>query len=266
MTLFPDFSLNLNMLKRLSIACMFFVLSACVKDTIVQPAIEETGTAPSLVVSFKAMANSQTLIPNTGTYTNTSYDEYSVTKFNYMISNVVLTTADGTKFAEPESYHLIKHIGGATSFTINNLPKGTYTKIEFLIGVDSLRNISGTQTGALDVGNDMYWDWNTGYIFFKLEGMYTSNNVNVKDNYVIHIGGFEGKYKCLQNCTFNLVQPIEAVTNKQSKLSYVTNLDEIFTNPKKIGFDYYYDNVNDPTFQLISFNYKDMFVVEKVEN
>jgi hypothetical protein len=254
------------MLKRLSIVSLLFVLSACIKDTIVQSSIEETGTAPSLVVSFKAIANSKTLIPVTGTYTNTSYDEYGVTKFNYFISNVVLTSSDGARFVEPESYHLIKHIGGLTSFTITNLPKGTYTKIEFLMGVDSLRNVSGSQTGALDIGNDMYWTWDNGYIFFKLEGTYTSNNVSVKDNYVIHIGGFAGKYKCLQNCSFNLAQPIEANINRQCKLFYITNLDEIFTKPKTIGFDYYYENVNDPTFQLISINYKDMFVVEKVEN
>ena len=32
------------------------------------------------------------------------------------------------------------------------VPEGNYTKVEFLIGVDSLRNTKGAQTGDLDKG------------------------------------------------------------------------------------------------------------------
>lgn len=265
-TLFPDFLVNLVVLKPLLIILIGLQLSACVKDTKIEPEPEPDTVAPSLVVSFKATANNQLLVPTSGNYTNTSGDAFTVTKFNYMISNVVLTTTDGKTFVEPESYHLIKHVGGTTSFTITNLPTGTYSKIAFVLGVDSIRNISGAQTGALDTGNDMYWDWNTGYIFFKLEGEYTSNNIPEKSGYTIHIGGFAGPYKCLQNSSLNLPQPIVAQANKQSKLYCVTSVDEIFIKPKTLGFDYYYDNVNEKTFQEISINYKDMISVEKVEN
>ena len=37
------------------------------------------------------------------------------------------------------------------------------------LGVDSLRNVTGVQTGALDPAMDMYWTWNTGYVMAKLE-------------------------------------------------------------------------------------------------
>ena len=43
-------------------------------------------------------------------------------------------------------------------------------------------------------------------------------------------------------------------------------VDEIFMNPNIIGFDDYYASVTLPMFQSISINYKDMFVVDKVEN
>lgn len=260
---FPDFLVNLKVLKQLVIIPALLLLTACVKDTKIEP---EPETEPSLVVSFKAMVNNQQLVPTTGNYTNTSGDAFSVTKFNYMVSNVILTSTEGKTFVEPESYHLIKHVGGSNTFTINNLPKGSYSKIEFVLGVDSIRNISGAQTGALDTGNDMYWDWNTGYIFFKLEGEYTSNNTPDKSGYSIHIGGFAGPYKCLQNCSLSLAQPIEARANKQSKLYCLTNVDEIFVKPTTLGFDYYYENVNEKTFRQISINYKDMISVEKVEN
>jgi hypothetical protein len=36
------------------------------------------------------------------------------------------------------------------------------TAIKFLLGVDSLKNVSGIQTGALDPAKGMFWTWNTG--------------------------------------------------------------------------------------------------------
>jgi len=57
------------------------------------------------------------------------------------------------------------------------------------MGVDSLRNVSGAQTGALSTANGMFWDWNSGYIMLKAEGM--SPNSTSK-NFVFHLGGFKG--------------------------------------------------------------------------
>lgn len=62
--------------------------------------------------------------------------------------------------------------------------------ISFSIGVDSLKNVSGVQTGALDPANGMFWTWNTGYTFFKLEG-----NAPVAKTpgraFSYHVGGYK---------------------------------------------------------------------------
>ena len=42
--------------------------------------------------------------------------------------------------------------------------------ITFLLGVDSLLNVSGALGGDLDPTKGMYWAWNSGYINLKLEG------------------------------------------------------------------------------------------------
>ncbi len=69
------------------------------------------------------------------------------------------------------------------------MPTGNYTGISYLIGVDSTRNVSGAQTGALAETNGMFWEWNTGYIFLKLEG--TSPQSGEADHVIqYHIGGF----------------------------------------------------------------------------
>jgi len=251
--------------QRLMFAVLVLITTACKKDTIVTPVEDLPTVAPSLNINFKALANNSVLVPNSKWYTNVSQDSFTVTKFNYYISNIKLTRSDGTVFTEPESYHLIRHVEGSTSFTINNLPEGNYTAMEFLIGVDSLRNVSGAQTGALDVANVMFWDWNTGYIFFKLEGNYRSSVTHGQD-YTIHIGGFSGKYSCLQKCKLSFANPVVAQANKQSGLYINSHVDEIFKSPTTLSFDDYYASINLPMFQSISLNYKDMFVVDRIEN
>lgn len=243
---------------------------SCKKDKkVVDPPVttQPPDTTPaSVVFSFSAVVNGKPLVTGNTTYTNTSGDSYSVSRLNYFVSLVKLKRADGSYYAEKESYHLIKHASGLTTLTLTGVPPGNYTGLEFLIGVDSTRNVSGAQTGALDPGNEMFWDWNTGYIFFKLEGDYKTAKLAEAESYAIHIGGFTGEYNVLQTYTSNFAQTFEIKAGKQARVYFKTNVDEIFENPKRIGFDYYYANVNLKTFQMIAANYKDMFSIDKLEN
>lgn len=73
-------------------------------------------------------------------------------------------------------------------------------KIEFLLGLDSVKNVSGTLEGPYDPLLGMYWAWNTGYINFKLKG--TANWIpNPKNDFEFHIGGYRAPYGASQKCT-----------------------------------------------------------------
>lgn len=108
---------------------------------------------------------------------------------NYYISNVKLQKEDGTWWVENESYHLVKVQANSTvqDIALNNVPLGNYQAIEFTIGVDSTRNVSGAQTGALSTTHGMFWSWNTGYIFIKAEG---TSPQSPNGGFSYHIGGF----------------------------------------------------------------------------
>jgi hypothetical protein len=58
--------------------------------------------------------------------------------------------------------------------------------MSYIIGVDAPRNTAGAQTGALDPGNDMFWNWNQGYIYVKLEG---TSPQSPTTGLVYHVGG-----------------------------------------------------------------------------
>lgn len=115
------------------------------------------------------------------------------TTLKYYISNVKLKKEDGTWWTQPESYHLIV-VGDnvAPKIQLEKVPVGKYTAIEYTIGVDSTRNVSGAQTGALAPSNGMFWSWLTGYIFIKAEGTSPDSGAS-SGEFKYHIGGFRNE-------------------------------------------------------------------------
>jgi hypothetical protein len=128
-------------------------------------------------------------------------EELTFTMLKYYISNVSLTREDGTVWNAPESYYLVDLSQPlSTQLSLTEVPAGHYTGLSFLLGVDSVRNVSGAQTGALDVANGMFWSWNSGYIFAKAEG--TSPNA-ASGTFQYHLGGFSGTKKAMQTVSFS---------------------------------------------------------------
>ena len=137
---------------------------------------------------------------NFGTeYTTSQNEALTFNKLRYYISNIKLEKMTGTVWAEEESYHLVDHaVPSSQMISIKDVPAGEYHKISYMIGVDSARNVSGAQEGALSPANNMFWTWNTGYIFVKIEG----TSPEAADNtFSYHIGGFAGEKNALETNT-----------------------------------------------------------------
>ncbi|MBK9150355.1 MAG: hypothetical protein IPM26_04870 [Saprospiraceae bacterium] len=110
--------------------------------------------------------------------------------FRYYISNIRLRDLSGNWWSQPESYYIVdaKSVNDA-KIKMNEVPAGTYDAIEILFGVDSLRNVSGAQSGALSPSEGMFWSWNTGYIMLKAEG---TSPASADGTFAFHLGGFSG--------------------------------------------------------------------------
>ena len=129
---------------------------------------EEFGTATVKVDHVWGMGGSTPFELNTEYIQPMSQDTLTYTKLKYYVSNFKLKQADGTWWEHPESYFLVD-LSEPTSLSmaLNNIPTGNYTEVSYTMGVDSLRNVSGAQTGALSTTNGMFWSWNSGYIMVK---------------------------------------------------------------------------------------------------
>lgn len=184
-------------MKRIFFLSSVFVLilASCKKDSTPE---YNSNVKAELSVEFDNVVGSSDLQLNTASYTNAAGESFKITKLKYYVSNFKLTNANGTVYTVPQkhSYFLIDESNATTHSPILNIPEGEYKSISFMIGVDSLRNTMdvGQRTGALDVSGlatDMYWSWNSGYIFFKMDG--TSPSITGMGGvFQYHVGGFGG--------------------------------------------------------------------------
>lgn len=199
-------------------------------------------------------------------YVNAANDSFQVTTYKYYVSNVVLTKTDGTKFYEPESYHLIDQAEAASrKFTLKDVPVGEYVSVTFMIGVDSARNVSGAQTGALAVDKGMFWDWNTGYIMAKMEG-FGNTSTNPDKAFYYHTGGFKGEQNILKTVTLPFPQKAIVSGNNIPNVHVFSNVLEWFKTPAVISFTDFTNVMSGKKIRDIANNYADMFVVDHIDN
>ncbi len=183
----------------LMLALPAFLFSSCKKEK-TEPDYNDLNLAP-LSVEFDNIVGGQNLYLNTGSYTNTAGEIYSLSMLQYYISNIKVKKADGTEYVVPQdsSYFLIKEGEASSRVAKVNVPEGDYTSITFTVGIDSLRSTMDIdrRTGVLDPSggmDGMYWGWNSGYIFFKMEGTSDAAPLDPSGQHKFryHIGGFGG--------------------------------------------------------------------------
>lgn len=204
------------------------------------------------------------------TYTNFWKEPFSVSAFKFYVCKFDLINTDsGTVYhINPEKYFLID-AADSTSWAVKLASKPfRYNRISFLIGVDSIRNVSGAQTGALDPTKAMFWTWNSGYIMAKLEGNSPLSSIaNNKIEY--HIGGFAGPENVLRKPTllFPFGQFSEIVADKKSIISINANVGAWFYNPHQIKIKET-PSCTTPGLMAkdISENYSKMFTVTAIVN
>jgi hypothetical protein len=180
-------------------------------------------------------------------YTNPFGENFKVEKCLYYISNVKTDTSN----VSGETYFLVDQANPATKNCSFYSRQKTISSVSFLIGVDSIKNVTGAQTGALDPARSMFWTWNSGYIMAKLEGK-SSVSIQVNNKFEYHIGGFSGPNNVLRRVTLTLpattllskdsITEIVIAANIQKWFNGVSNLritgNEVCTTPSALAAKY----------------------------
>jgi len=153
--------------------------------------------------------------------------------FRYYVSNVGMRAKDGSLVILPESYYIVDlSIDNGNELTLENVPAGEYTGVEIMFGVDSLKSVSGAQTGALSPAEGMFWSWNSGYIMIKAEGKAPTS---ITGDFVFHLGGFKGENKVQTTKTFAFDKSLVVNGSRNAEIYLIANPAKLWHGAEKLA-------------------------------
>jgi hypothetical protein len=268
---------------RISFFIILCSLFACQKDEQTSPNPDRS--TGSVVIKFDNRFGTTKLLLDGTEYQNALGETLVISRFDYYISNIKLQRLDGSFYTVPQdsSYFLVREEQlSSQRITLRNVPLGEYKSISFTIGVDSLRSTMplAQRTGMLDPGTsaaDMYWTWNSGYIFVKMEGSspaIAADPSTGKRNFWFHIGGFGGyKQRTINNLrqvTLPVSEGTLSVTSRQTRASsfhIIANAAKMLEGVQKVSLAKNPVVMFNPFSSTLADNYAaGMFNLSHVEN
>ncbi len=215
-----------------------------------------------LSIGFNHYIDNQLLKLDSVNYLNDLGQSYFVSNFKYYIGNIHLTRKDGKEFISTDYFLINEDESASKKIIVSNIPAGEYTSINFILGVDSLHNCSGAQSDVLDPINAMFWTWNTGYIFLKLEGKSSASSATGKI-FEYHIGGYKQPSNCIRNIKLKFETPLIIENGKQVNTIIHVNAAEVLKTPTSVDFSILPTVTDSKNATTIADNYMDMFTLEK---
>ena len=178
-------------------------------------------------IQFKFYFNHQTWQEDS-IYYNSAKEALQINRFMFYTSQwKAINTQDDT--IELSKEHYLMNIQDGQSLKLPFQIPVNVKKIIFNMGVDSIKNTKGIQTGVLDPAKGMFWTWRSGYIMAKLHG--TSPQANTAGNrFSYEVGGFQLPYNAVRTIVLALT-PMQA--HKES-LIIPTHLEKWFNGRQLI--------------------------------
>jgi len=191
----------------------------------------DLGTTGTLGITFKVRYNSDPLILFQNNATGLT-DPTSILfkRLDFFFSKMKGLSSGGTStdFSDVAYVSMAQSLDqesslAGTSFTIENIPIGSYTEFSFGVGLpDSVNNTSpGDYESSSPLGlNGNYWaSWNS-YILCKLEGDITQAN-STTSSFLLH-AGVNGMYQPLSFTTNYTIRP-----SKTTQLVFYINAEDL---------------------------------------
>ena len=198
-------------------------------------------------------------------YALNSNDSIKLVTFKFYVSNVKLKNkTTGIWFNVPNSYFLFDQSNAGSqlnAFSLTNIPAGEYAEISFYTGIDSLTNSSeviANTIPALSPANEMLWTWDTGYIFYKLEGYYKNVNQTTDKGKLAY---YLGSNKTLSKQSFVLPATIHIQSDVANVISLHADVAKLFTGTNTIDVNTTNSVIQtDDNIKLLQ-NYSNMYTI-----
>ena len=256
------------MKKYLSSLVLFFIyiaLTACTtyKKNEVNPVLIDS-TAGIININVDANFSGEALVLDKYFSLN-SNDSIKVSLFKFYLTNIKFKNSiTGAWVIVPNSYFLFDQAHASFSsnlIRIPNMPAGEYSEIAFYTGVDSLANtneVIANSIPALSPTNEMIWSWSSGYVFYKLNGMYKNvGQMYDKGPFVYDVGS----NATLAKHDFVFTKKLVVKAKATSIVDIHADAAKLFTGTSTIDVNTNHDVTAGPATIPLMQNYSNMYSI-----
>lgn len=229
--------------------------TSCTEDDVVDPIVEVNSAS----IDFSVNHRVGTQIFTAGTaYSAGDNNQASFSRFAYLLGSFYLIAEDGSKVTIDSQYAHIEAHSGKTTFSLVDIPYGTYKSMGFSIGLDSAINHGNPNQYNTDhplssINNSLHWGWVGGYIFTAIEG----KDVDADESIIFHLAGSNNKVDFELPTNFT-----HGAAGSSVALGY--DIAEVFINPNSYSFTLdgrSTHSVSDPVTTKLIENMADVFTL-----
>jgi cytochrome c peroxidase len=145
----------------------------------------------SLELSVCPTLNGEPLLLDSLRYTNPASETLSVTRLSYLLSGFALERPDGSWLDFTNDVAWMDASRGRASIRFEGLASDTFRSIRFHVGLGT--NLNHADPAKFAPGyplnpnlNGLHWNWQGGFTFLALEGLYRSGAENDMQGYAYH--------------------------------------------------------------------------------
>ena len=186
----------------------------------------------SLDLSITPKFSGELIQPDLLRYQTSAKENFSITRVSFLASGFALQRADGSWHELTNEVAWFDMERGHLSHRVPSVPSGEYRSIRFHIGLDDKLNHSDPAQYAADHSlnpnlNGLHWNWQGGYIFLALEGMWRNAN-GALDGWSYHFARDTNRTRITIAAPLNL-------TN-DTKLELDFDLASLLNAPRPLSF------------------------------
>jgi hypothetical protein len=157
----------------------------------------------------------------------------SISRLSYLLSEFAVQNQNGTWQDLPDQFAYLDASSRRSSFTLSELPSGTYKSLRFSVGVPKRENHSDPAQHPADHPlnpnlNKLHWDWATGYIFLALEGQFRTSEKNL-NGFVYHLANDQNLSRVQLAANFRI--------KNNTALALTFDLQKLLSQPRAISFE-----------------------------
>jgi hypothetical protein len=167
-------------------------------------------------------------------YKNPFGENFEISRFRFYAGKIApIYTDAGIKMKPSAAYYLIDFSDSASTIIEIPIKPGSCNEIQFQLGIDSIDQMQGAQTGVLDPVKGMFWTWNSGYLSFKIEGVSPESD-QPAHMIAYHIGGYRYPYSSVWKFRIGTDKLISISKGDKIMVKIPIELDHFFDGPNPL--------------------------------